>query len=34
MTKELRHTLVDHAAGNYRIFIGMAAELLMTAAQR
>jgi hypothetical protein len=23
-----------HAAGNYRIFIGMAAELLMTAAQR
>jgi general secretion pathway protein A len=34
MTKELRHTLCDHAAGNYRIFIGMAAELLMTAAQR
>lgn len=34
MTKELRHTLVDHAAGNYRIFIGMAAELLMAAAQR
>jgi type II secretory pathway predicted ATPase ExeA len=34
MTKQLRHTLVDHAAGNYRIFIGMAAELLMTAAQR
>lgn len=31
---ELRHTLCDHAAGNYRIFIGMAAELLMTAAQR
>jgi general secretion pathway protein A len=34
MTKELRYTLCDHAAGNYRIFIGMAAELLMTAAQR
>ena len=34
MTKELRHTLVDHAAGNYRIFIAMAAELLMAAAQR
>ena len=24
----------DHAAGNYRILIGMAAELLMSAAQR
>jgi len=34
MTKQLRHTLCDHAAGNYRIFIGMAAELLMSAAQR
>jgi type II secretory pathway predicted ATPase ExeA len=34
MTQELRHTLVDHAAGNYRICIGMAAELLMAAAQR
>jgi type II secretory pathway predicted ATPase ExeA len=34
MTKELRHTLCDHAAGNYRIFIAMAAELLMSAAQR
>jgi general secretion pathway protein A len=34
MTKHLRNTLCDHAAGNYRIFIGMAAELLMTAAQR
>ncbi len=31
MTKQLRNTLCDHAAGNYRIFIGMAAELLMTA---
>jgi general secretion pathway protein A len=34
MTKELRHTLCDHAAGNYRIFTAMAGELLMTAAQR
>jgi general secretion pathway protein A len=34
MTRELRQTLVDHAAGNYRIFVSMAAELLMTAAQR
>lgn len=34
MAKELCHTLVDHDAGNYLIFIGMAAELLMTAAQR
>jgi general secretion pathway protein A len=34
MTKELRHTLLDHAAGNYRIFIAMAGELLMSAAQR
>ena len=30
MTKQLRHTLCDHAAGNYRILIGMAAELLMS----
>src|SRR6185312_9860010 len=34
MTRELRNTLVDHAAGNYRIFISMAGELLMAAAQR
>ena len=34
MTEPLRHTLCDHAAGNYRIFIAMAAELLMWAAQR
>jgi type II secretory pathway predicted ATPase ExeA len=34
MTKELRQTLCDHAAGNYRVLIGMAGELLMTAAQR
>ncbi|MGH8317100.1 MAG: hypothetical protein ACREUL_03865 [Steroidobacteraceae bacterium] len=34
MTRELRQTLVDHAAGNYRILVSMSAELLMTAAQR
>jgi general secretion pathway protein A len=34
MTKELRHTLCDHAAGNYRIFTAMAGELLMNATQR
>lgn len=34
MTQELRDTLCDHAAGNYRIFISMAAELLMAAAQQ
>jgi general secretion pathway protein A len=34
MTRELKHTLIDHAAGNYRIFIAMASELLMSAAQR
>jgi type II secretory pathway predicted ATPase ExeA len=34
MTKDLRHTLVQHSAGNYRIFVGMAGELLMNAAQR
>ena len=34
MTQALRDTLCDHAAGNYRIFIAMAAELLMSAAQR
>jgi general secretion pathway protein A len=34
MTRELRQTLCDHAAGNYRILVSMAAELLMTAAQR
>ncbi|MGB6487080.1 MAG: ATP-binding protein [Steroidobacteraceae bacterium] len=33
MTRELRHTLVDHAAGNYRVLVSMAAEILMTAAQ-
>ncbi|HVA20465.1 MAG TPA: ATP-binding protein [Solirubrobacteraceae bacterium] len=34
MTRELRQTLCDHAAGNYRILVSMAGELLMTAAQR
>jgi type II secretory pathway predicted ATPase ExeA len=34
MTAELRRTLCDHAAGNYRILTGMAAELLATAAQQ
>ncbi|MGH8219078.1 MAG: ExeA family protein [Steroidobacteraceae bacterium] len=34
MTRELRHTLVDHAAGNFRVLVSMAAELLMSAAQR
>jgi type II secretory pathway predicted ATPase ExeA len=34
MTPSLRHTLCDHAAGNYRILTTMAAELLATAAQK
>jgi general secretion pathway protein A len=34
MTPPLRHTLCDHAAGNYRILTTMAAELLVAAAQR
>ena len=34
MTPALRHTLCDHAAGNYRIMTTLAAELLSTAAQR
>lgn len=34
MTPSLRHTLCDHAAGNYRILTTMAAELLAAAAQR
>jgi len=33
MTPQLRQTLCDHAAGNYRILIAMAAELLMHATQ-
>lgn len=34
MTDQLRHTLCDHAAGNYRILTTLAAELLAAAAQR
>jgi general secretion pathway protein A len=34
MTPPLRHTLCDHAAGNYRILTTMAAELLSAASQR
>jgi len=34
MTVQLRHTLCDHAAGNYRILTTLAAELLAAAAQR
>lgn len=34
MTPELCQTLCDHAVGNYRVLINMAAELLATAAQR
>ena len=34
MTSELKHTLADHALGNYRVLTTMAAELLAAAAQR
>lgn len=34
MTPQLRHTLCDHAAGNYRVLTTLAAELLAAAAQR
>lgn len=34
MTAELKHTLCDHAAGNYRILTTLAAELLAVAAKR
>ncbi len=34
MTPQLRQTLCDHAAGNYRILASLAAELLAAAAQR
>jgi general secretion pathway protein A len=34
MTDELRNTLCDHAAGNYRILTSLAAELLTAAAQQ
>ena len=34
MTQQLRHTLCDHAAGNYRILTTLAAEWLAVGAQR
>ena len=34
MSPELMKTLAEHAAGNYRILMTMAGELLDTAAQR
>jgi type II secretory pathway predicted ATPase ExeA len=34
MTKPLKHTLCDHAAGNYRVLTTLAAELLNAAAER
>ena len=34
MTAQLRQTLCDHAAGNYRILTTMSAELLSAAAKR
>ena len=34
MTLQLRHTLCDHAAGNFRILTTLAAELLAAATQR
>ncbi len=33
MTKPLKHTLCDHAAGNYRVLATLAAELLSAAAE-
>lgn len=34
MTDGLKTTLVEHAAGNYRVLVTLAAELLDTAAQK
>jgi type II secretory pathway predicted ATPase ExeA len=34
MTKPLKHTLCDHAAGNFRVLATLAAELLSAAAER
>ena len=34
MTKELKNTLCDHAAGNYRVLATLASELLGVAAER
>ena len=34
MTTELRGTLADHAAGNFRVLMNLADELLAVAAER
>lgn len=34
MTSELKATLADHAAGNYRVLMNLADELLTVAADR
>jgi hypothetical protein len=34
MTPELKSTLVEHAAGNYRVLMNLGDELLATAADR
>jgi general secretion pathway protein A len=34
MTSELKTTLVDHAAGNYRVMMNLADELLAVALDR
>ena len=34
MTTELKATLADHAAGNYRVMMNLADELLTVAADR
>ncbi len=34
MTPELKHTLCEHALGNYRVLTNLAAELLSAGAQR
>jgi general secretion pathway protein A len=34
MSETLMHTLCEHAIGNYRVLIGMAQELLITAAEK
>lgn len=34
MTAELKHTLADHAAGNYRVLMNLSDELLAAAAER
>jgi hypothetical protein len=34
MTSELKMTLAEHAAGNYRVLMNMADELLCVAAER